>query len=75
LDARRAKAVGVLADPAFARELLDVAQYLATHHDTTHAGWKVRALDDHALEWTTRHGYKFRVDHTGTHPITDDEQL
>jgi hypothetical protein len=46
-----------------------------SHRVKTYAGWKVRALDDHALEWTTRHGYKFRVDHTGTHPITDDEQL
>jgi hypothetical protein len=45
-----------------------------SHRVKTHAGWKVRALDDHALEWTTKHGYKFRVDHTGTHPITNDDQ-
>jgi hypothetical protein len=44
-----------------------------SHRIKTHAGWKVRTLDDHAVEWTTRHGYKFRVDHTGTHPITDDD--
>ncbi|HEY0472496.1 MAG TPA: hypothetical protein VGD34_12540, partial [Kribbella sp.] len=44
-----------------------------SHRIKTHAGWTVRTLDDHAVEWTTRHGYKFRVDHTGTHPITDDD--
>ncbi|WP_344108687.1 hypothetical protein [Kribbella alba] len=43
-----------------------------SHRVKTHADWTVRTLDDHALEWTTKHGYKFRVDHTGTHPITDD---
>ncbi|HEY0470439.1 MAG TPA: hypothetical protein VGD34_02220, partial [Kribbella sp.] len=32
IDLRRAKAVGILADPAFAHQLLDVAQYLATRH-------------------------------------------
>ncbi|GAA1616149.1 hypothetical protein GCM10009789_82730 [Kribbella sancticallisti] len=41
-----------------------------SHRVKTHAGWKVRPIDDHALEWTTRHGYIFRVDHTGTHPVS-----
>ncbi|GAA1643781.1 hypothetical protein GCM10009744_37700 [Kribbella alba] len=45
-----------------------------SHRVKTHADWTVRALDDHALEWTTKHGFKFRVDHTGTHPITNDDQ-
>ena len=38
------------------------------HRAKTHGGWTVTRLDDGALEWTTRHGYTFRVDHTGTHP-------
>jgi hypothetical protein len=45
-----------------------------SHRIKTRGGWKVRTLDNHALEWTTKHGYKFRVDHTGTHPIADDDQ-
>jgi hypothetical protein len=44
-----------------------------SHRVKTHAGWKVQPTNDHALEWTTPHGYKFRVDTTGTHPITDDD--
>jgi hypothetical protein len=43
-----------------------------SHRIKTYGGWKVRTLDNHALEWTTKHGLKFRVDQTGTHPITDD---
>jgi hypothetical protein len=43
------------------------------HRVKTHAGWTVTRLDDGALEWTTPHGFKFRVDHTGTHPITNQE--
>jgi hypothetical protein len=35
LDLRRAKALGILADPAFAHELLEVAQYLATRQTPT----------------------------------------
>ena len=42
-----------------------------SHRVKTHSGWQVQRLDDGALEWTTRYGYKFRVDHTGTRPITD----
>ncbi|WP_255511383.1 MULTISPECIES: hypothetical protein [Kribbella] len=37
----------------------------------THGGWRVRRLADGALEWTTKYGFKFRVDHTGTHPLPD----
>ncbi|MEU4392367.1 DUF222 domain-containing protein [Kribbella sp. NPDC023855] len=39
-----------------------------SHRVKTHAGWQVRRLDNHTLEWTTRHGFKFIVDHQGTHP-------
>jgi hypothetical protein len=42
-----------------------------SHRVKTHGGWRVRRLDDGALEWTTKHGFKFRVDHTGTHPLVD----
>jgi uncharacterized membrane protein YgcG len=41
------------------------------HRLKTHGDWQVQRLDDGALEWTTPNGYKFRVDHTGTHRITD----
>lgn len=40
-----------------------------SHRVKTLAGWTVRTLDTNATEWTTRHGFKFRVDHTGTHRI------
>jgi hypothetical protein len=46
-----------------------------SHRVKTRGGWKVRPIDGHALVWTTRHGFKFRVDHTGTHRITDEEEL
>lgn len=39
-----------------------------SHRTKTHAGWKVRPLNPTTLEWTTPHGYKFHVNHTGTHP-------
>ncbi|TCM50464.1 DUF222 domain-containing protein [Kribbella sp. VKM Ac-2568] len=42
-----------------------------SHRVKTHGGWRVHRLDDGALEWTTKHGFKFRVDHTGTHPLAD----
>ncbi|TCM51599.1 hypothetical protein [Kribbella sp. VKM Ac-2568] len=42
-----------------------------SHRVKTHGGWRVRRLDDGALQWTTKHGYTFRVDHTGTHPLAD----
>jgi hypothetical protein len=42
-----------------------------SHRVKTHGGWQVHRLDDGALEWTTKHGFKFRVDHTGTRPLTD----
>ncbi|MGW6281608.1 DUF222 domain-containing protein [Kribbella sp. NPDC055071] len=44
-----------------------------THRVKTHAhGWRVRRIDATTLEWTTPHGFVFRVDPTGTHPIPKD---
>jgi hypothetical protein len=42
-----------------------------SHRVKTHAGWDVLRLEDGALEWTTKHGLRFRVDHLGTHRLTD----
>ncbi|NEA37140.1 HNH endonuclease [Streptomyces sp. SID13031] len=39
-----------------------------SHRVKTHGGWQVHRLNDDALEWTTRHGFKFIVDHRGTRP-------
>jgi hypothetical protein len=48
-----------------------------SHRVKTHDNWTVRRLDNGALEWVSPHGFKFRVDHTGTHPLgtdaTDDD--
>ncbi|MFC5265986.1 hypothetical protein ACFPJ1_28050 [Kribbella qitaiheensis] len=40
-----------------------------SHRVKTHGRWSVRRLDDGALEWTSPHGFRFRVDHTGTRRI------
>lgn len=40
------------------------------HRLKTHARWHAETLDDGALLWTSPNGYQFRVDHTGTHPVT-----
>jgi hypothetical protein len=42
-----------------------------SHRVKTHAGWDVLRLEDGALEWATKHGLRFRVDHLGTHRLTD----
>jgi hypothetical protein len=42
-----------------------------SHRVKTHGRWKVQRIDDQTQEWTTRHGFKFRVDPTGTHRIDD----
>ncbi len=40
------------------------------HRVKTHApGWKLRRIDAKTLEWTTPHGFVFRVDPTGTHRV------
>jgi hypothetical protein len=45
-----------------------------SHRVKTHGGWKVRRLDNGSLEWTTKHGLKFLIDHNGTHPLTNQDQ-
>jgi hypothetical protein len=44
-----------------------------SHRLKTHAPWQVRRTSDGALHWTSPNGFEFRVDHRGTHRITDDE--
>ncbi|MEV6418049.1 HNH endonuclease signature motif containing protein, partial [Kribbella sp. NPDC051718] len=39
-----------------------------SHRIKTLAGW-TEHTNGNTTEWTTPHGYKFRVDHNGTHPI------
>ncbi|TCC34060.1 DUF222 domain-containing protein [Kribbella speibonae] len=42
------------------------------HRVKTHArGWSVRRVDYKTVEWTTPHGFTFRVDPTGTHRVAD----
>ncbi|QNE19560.1 hypothetical protein F1D05_18595 [Kribbella qitaiheensis] len=43
------------------------------HRLKTHDDWKLRRIDNYTLEWTTKHGYTFHIDHTGTHPIPKDQ--
>ncbi|MFI7068591.1 DUF222 domain-containing protein [Kribbella sp. NPDC050124] len=38
------------------------------HRAKTFGGWSNRRLPAGAVEWTSPHGFRFRVDHTGTHP-------
>jgi hypothetical protein len=40
-----------------------------SHRVKTHGHWGVERQQDGALNWTTRYGFRFRVDHTGTHRI------
>jgi hypothetical protein len=44
-----------------------------SHRLKTHGDWTVRRIDKHTLEWTTKHGFKFHVDHNGTHPVRGPE--
>jgi hypothetical protein len=39
------------------------------HRAKTFGGWHCRRLPTGAIEWTSPHGFRFHVDHTGTHPI------
>ena len=39
------------------------------HRLKTHGGWRCHRLPDGAFEWTSPHGHRYRVDHTGTHPL------
>ncbi len=40
-----------------------------SHRIKTRGRWTSQRLNDDTLEWTTRHGFKFHVNHTGTHPV------
>jgi hypothetical protein len=44
-----------------------------SHRLKTHGGWAVGRLDDGTQKWVSPHGFKFRVDHTGTHPHRTDD--
>jgi len=39
------------------------------HRLKTHGGWHLGQPTPGAWEWTTPHGYHYRVDHNGTHPL------
>ncbi|GAA3087742.1 hypothetical protein JOF29_008152 [Kribbella aluminosa] len=39
------------------------------HRAKTHGGWSNRRLPTGAIEWTSPHGFRFHVDHTGTRPL------
>ncbi|MGW5189107.1 DUF222 domain-containing protein [Kribbella sp. NPDC004138] len=39
------------------------------HRAKTFGGWHNRRLPTGAIEWTSPHGFRFHVDHTGTHPL------
>ncbi len=39
------------------------------HRAKTFGDWRCRRLPTGAIEWTSPHGFGFRVDHTGTHPM------
>jgi hypothetical protein len=42
-----------------------------SHRVKTHGGWGFRRVDELTVEWTTRHGFVFHVDHLGTHRVDD----
>jgi hypothetical protein len=39
------------------------------HRAKTFGGWRNRRLPGGAVEWISPHGFRFIVDHTGTHPV------
>ncbi|WP_410791981.1 DUF222 domain-containing protein [Kribbella sp. C-35] len=39
------------------------------HRAKTFGGWRSRRLPSGAVDWTSPHGFRFVVDHTGTHPF------
>ncbi|NEA30929.1 HNH endonuclease signature motif containing protein [Streptomyces sp. SID13031] len=41
------------------------------HRVKTHGRWKVQRSGEGALQWTTPNGFTFRVDHLGTHRLTE----
>ncbi len=38
------------------------------HRLKTHGRWRLRQLRPGVYEWTSPHGYRYLVDHAGTHP-------
>jgi hypothetical protein len=42
------------------------------HRAKTFGGWQSRRLPTGGVEWTSPHGFRFHVDHTGTHPVPPD---
>ncbi|TCO50419.1 uncharacterized protein DUF222 [Kribbella antiqua] len=43
------------------------------HRAKTFGGWQSRRLPTGGVEWISPHGFRFHVDHTGTHPIPTDQ--
>ncbi len=43
------------------------------HRVKTHGRWTCHLTPCGAVEWTSPHGRRYRVDHTGTHPLTEAE--
>lgn len=39
------------------------------HRAKTFGGWRCRRLPTGAVDWISPHGFRFLVDHTGTHPV------
>jgi len=39
------------------------------HRAKTFGGWRNRRLPTGAIEWTSPHGFRFLVDHNGTHQL------
>ena len=39
------------------------------HRVKTHGRWRLRQRAPGVYEWRSPHGYRFRVDHDGTHPL------
>lgn len=39
------------------------------HNAKTHAGWRVEQPTPGVFEWTSRLGYRYRVDHAGSHEL------
>jgi hypothetical protein len=42
------------------------------HRVKTHGRWRLRQTSPGVYEWRTPHGYRYRVDATGTHPLGKD---
>ncbi|MEU8226511.1 hypothetical protein AB0B82_28005, partial [Kribbella sp. NPDC048915] len=39
------------------------------HRAKTFGGWRNRRVPGGGIEWTSPHGFRFLVDHTGTHRL------